>query len=175
MANAEIWSRCGCVIKYVDTHSRTTCNAFARALSNGKGSPAKGPCSSTLVSGSTLELQHESELSYPASLDARPGVLDRPLPLDFFGVVRSGGFALTAPVLRGKSASRIRVIEARWEPASTARIEFLFQFVEIERTRKPVTLSSAGPPPDAWIPCQRSSRRRGPLIALKRYSILQDR
>lgn len=40
-------------------------------------------------------------------------------------------------------------MEARWEPASIARTEFLDHFVAQERTKKPVTLSSLGPPPDA--------------------------
>lgn len=51
--------------------------------------------------------------------------------------------------MAGKSDSRRRVMEARWEPASMARTEFLDHFVAQERTKKPVTLSSLGPPPDA--------------------------
>jgi hypothetical protein len=50
----------------------------------------------------------------------------------------------------GKSWPSMRVIDARWDPASTAITEFLAQFVAIDRTRKPVTLSSLGPPPE---PC----------------------
>lgn len=38
-------------------------------------------------------------------------------------------------------------MDARCEPASTARMLFGDQFVEVERTRKPVTPSSLGPPP----------------------------
>ena len=52
-----------------------------------------------------------------------------------------------------KRRSRILVIAARCEPASTARTEFLDHLVAVERTRKPVTLSSVGPPPapDTWM------------------------
>lgn len=39
---------------------------------------------------------------------------------------------------------------ARCEPASTASTEFLAHFAAVERTRKPVTLSSLGPPPEPW-------------------------
>jgi hypothetical protein len=43
-------------------------------------------------------------------------------------------------------------MDARWEPASTAKTEFLTHFAAMERTRNPVTLSSLGPPPE---PCKR--------------------
>jgi hypothetical protein len=58
---------------------------------------------------------------------------------------------LGAAVTMGKSSDRMRVIDARCEPASTARTEFFRQHVERDRTRNAVVLSSFGPPPDAYV------------------------
>jgi hypothetical protein len=55
---------------------------------------------------------------------------------------------------------------ARWDPASTARTEFLDHCVAVERTRKPVTLSSLGPPPDPWSAVSFDPR---PLALRPRY------
>ena len=49
----------------------------------------------------------------------------------------------------GKFGSNRRVMAARCEPASTANTDPFTQFFDIERTRKPVTSSSLGPPPEA--------------------------
>jgi hypothetical protein len=83
---------------------------------------------------------------------AVPGEDSRSLPfpllllLSFRGAGDGGSRSETS----GKCSSSMRVIDARWEPASTAMTEFLDQFVAVDRTRKPVTLSSLGPPPE---PC----------------------
>lgn len=50
-------------------------------------------------------------------------------------------------VARGICSSKILIIAARWMPASTASSEPALQFVAIDLTRSPVTLSSLGPPP----------------------------
>lgn len=48
-------------------------------------------------------------------------------------------------------SSRIRMIPARWVPASTASNEPLAQAVAVDRMRYPETLPSLGPPAD---PCR---------------------
>lgn len=47
----------------------------------------------------------------------------------------------------GSCSSKILIIAARWMPASTASSEPVLQFVAVDLTRSPVTLSSIGPPP----------------------------
>jgi hypothetical protein len=90
----------------------------------------------------------ESEIgAVPGDGDSSSRVAPTPLPFRGLG----GAFALFGSETSGKSFSRMRVIAARWEPASTARTEFLAHFDAVERTRKPVTLSSLGPPPDPWL------------------------
>ena len=80
------------------------------------------------------------------------------------GTVR-GGSACFSLVARGKCSSKILMIAARCVPASTAKMEPFVQLVAVERTSKPVTLSSLGPPPAPWIPEVKSAymheNRRG--------------
>jgi len=127
------------VMRYVETHSRTTWRAFARALSLGNGSPAKGPVESILT-GSSSSLSRSSSSITLASSAIVSLELEWP-----FAAARDG----RADETSGKSFSSNRVMAARCEPASTARTEFLDQFVDIDLTRNPVMLSSFGPPPDA--------------------------
>ena len=51
----------------------------------------------------------------------------------------------------GRLSWKILMIAERWVPASTARTEPLAQFVAIDLTKIPVTLSSFGPPPAPFI------------------------
>ena len=53
----------------------------------------------------------------------------------------------------GKSRWRMREMDERCDPASRARREPFDQFEAVERMRKPVTLSSTGPPPDPYVKC----------------------
>lgn len=57
---------------------------------------------------------------------------------------------------RGYDSSRMRVIAARCDPASTANKDPFDQFEAVERTRRPVTSSSLGPPPE---PCTKKSNQ----------------
>jgi hypothetical protein len=141
-------------MRYVETCSRTTWSAFARALACGNCIPANGPVSNVVNvgGGSSSEagvLTLESSSGGDAGTVLGEGESSSraaPTPLLFRGF--GGGFNWAPSATSGKSFSRIRVIAARWEPASTARTEFLDHFEAVERTRKPVTLSSHGPPPE---------------------------
>jgi hypothetical protein len=71
MTKPDRWSRCGCVMRYVETCSLTTCNAFALALACGNGRPANAPVSKVITGGSasvseededTLESSSECEI-----------------------------------------------------------------------------------------------------------------
>lgn len=146
MAKAAMWSRCGCVIRYVETCSRTMCRAFARAVSYGRERLANGPEVSVRPVGSGDVLREEHEDSEAAPSPAEEGLVAGLLWVPFeLGMCVEGCGSET----RGKSAWRSRVIDARCEPASTASTDCLDQLVARARTRKPVTLSSAGPPPEA--------------------------
>lgn len=102
-------------------------------------------CSESGVSAP--ESSSESETcAVPGDGDSVCMSITFPLPLLAREVGNDGPGSETS----GKSLPSIRVIDARWEPASTAMTEFLAQFVAVDRTRKPVTLSSLGPPPE---PC----------------------
>jgi hypothetical protein len=150
MTKPDTWSKCGCVIKYVDTCSRTTCSAFALALALGNGSPANAPCFKVVIIGAGLSLElGESRLESPSEIESCPVLPgdgaspSRSMPLCGFGSCFGSGLETS-----GKSFSSMRVMAARWEPASTAKTEFLAHLEAVERTRKPVTLSSLGPPPE---------------------------
>lgn len=142
-------------MRYVETCSLTTCNAFALAVSFGKGKPAKGPFSSVVYTGSGSsstrgELSPDSSSSELAT-GAVPGEGEsstRPLPSGSL-LGHGGGFG-TGFEASGKSFVSIRVMAARCEPASTAKTEFLAHLAAVDRTRKPVTLSSFGPPPEPY-------------------------
>ena len=137
-------------MRYVATHSRTTCRAFARALSWGNGRPANGPDSSIVDGGSSLDARDDSDVYSEPWSDTVRLIEGRPLVADL-GVDVPWEAPFTAvPETRGKSGSRILVIADRCDPASTARTDPLDQCEPIDRTKNPVTLSSAGPPPEAY-------------------------
>ena len=78
----------------------------------------------------------------------------------------------------GKCSSKILMIAARCMPASTARREPFDQFEAVDLTRRPVTLSSVGPPPAPFqeqiSPLREMSRQRKGISAL-RPRIMQQR
>ena len=65
-------------------------------------------------------------------------------------------------VARGRCSSRILMIAARCVPASTASTDPFAHRVAVDRTRKPVTLSSHGPPPEPYV---KVSVARGAIAA----------
>lgn len=144
------------------------CAALARALSCGKRRPAKGPDVSTVpcstgVSGRLDQSEASSvgDVVPHAEWKRAPFQLCRRVPCSSVDVCE----------VLGKSASRIRQMEAKCEPASTARMEFLDHFVAQDRTRKPVTLSSLGPPPAACLESQaRNSHLQIALVRTKHIS-----
>lgn len=81
-----------------------------------------------------------------------------------FGAGRGNLDAELESATSGKSCFSVRTIAARWVPASTAITEFFDQFVAVDRTRKPVTLSSLGPPPD---PCTCEHDTSGSNVGLQ--------
>lgn len=129
----------------METHSLTNQSPFARALSCGNGAPANGPVSRAWGRcGSGDADGEDSDSSEAVSFEAA-------------GVEAREAFQSCADLFRmrvsetvGKYGSSSRTIEAKCEPASRASTEFLVHFVATDRMRNPVTLSSAGPPPDAY-------------------------
>jgi hypothetical protein len=140
-------------MRYVEMCSLTTCNAFALALAYGNGRPANAPSFNVvMVIGAS-----RSENGVPASdsssvscMFAVAGDDESNTPPFRLGADRGNLDVESGSATSGKSCSSMRVMAARWEPASTAITEFLDQFVAVDRTRKPVTLSSLGPPPDPY-------------------------
>lgn len=132
--------------------SLTMCSAFALALAFGNGRPANTPSNSVVISKGISS--SDNGVSVPESISkgrmcsavgdvsSFSGTPPPPWMLSTFGGDWGRGSETS-----GKCCSRIRVIAARCEPASTARTEFLDHLVAVDRTRKPVTLSSVGPPP----------------------------
>jgi hypothetical protein len=143
------------VIRYVETCSLTKCRALALAVSFGNDTPAKGPVSRIVYEGigSKSELGiSKSDPSSETDRGAVPGESEsRSGALPFLLLSSFGGFLVAGPDTSGKSLASMRVMAARWDPASTAKTEFFAHFAAVDRTRKPVTLSSLGPPPE---PCE---------------------
>lgn len=133
-------------------YDRKMCSAFARADSCGIFKPAKGPCCRNVGSGlggssPSADGVGESEVLARSSL--RPGVcVPWPLPLPAwsgtaFSILLGAGLR---SLMLGKSRSKILMIGAKCDPASTAMVLPRCHPSSTDRTRNPVTFSSHGPP-----------------------------
>lgn len=146
-------------MRYVEMYVRSTWSAFARADSFGNLRPANGPEPRIVDLGF-------GGLSW--SVDGDKGLLSEsllPAPLDVR--LSSESVLLRNRLTAGKCLSSMRVIGAKCEPASTASIEPLAQLLPTERTRKPVTLSSLGPPPEPrHITCKAAGCPCNPMFEL---------
>lgn len=165
IANPDRWSRCGCVMRYVEMNVRVIQAALALAVWKGNSTPAKGP-SDSMMPGWELRAPGTGAEGVRRRF-GRPGssatlltesddrsVTFEPFPvaagnLDFDAGLRlrsagPGGFGTG---VFGRCCSRMRIIPERCVPASTASNDPLAQLVAVDLTSRPVTLSSVGPPP----------------------------